>query len=81
MAEVAVSDKPVLLCKVDNSVYALDACCPHLGARLGQGALHGHTVVCPWHGWEFDCRTGLGEWDRIATYAVEVREGSIWIDA
>ena len=32
--------------------------CPHRGAPLAHGALHHHTIVCPWHAWEFDCRTG-----------------------
>lgn len=33
----------------------LDAYCPHLGAHLGHGGeVHGESIACPFHGWEFD---------------------------
>lgn len=34
--------------------------CPHRGAQLLQGKFHGNVISCPWHGWEFDLRTGRG---------------------
>ena len=78
-----VGERDYVLCRVDDAVYALDGLCPHVGGPLGQGALHGRMLVCPWHSWEFDCMTG--EHDRIAgcrlaTYPVTVREGEILIE-
>lgn len=33
----------------------LDAYCPHLGAHLGYGGkVHGESIACPFHGWEFN---------------------------
>jgi len=33
-----------------------DAFCPHLGAHFGHGGtVHGEQLVCPFHGWRFDC--------------------------
>ena len=33
----------------------LDAFCPHLGAHLGHGGeVHGESIACPFHGWQFD---------------------------
>lgn len=33
----------------------LDAYCPHLGAHLGHGGkVHGESIACPFHGWEFN---------------------------
>lgn len=34
--------------------------CPHLGGPLEEAALDGGAVVCPWHGYRFDCETGRG---------------------
>jgi phenylpropionate dioxygenase-like ring-hydroxylating dioxygenase large terminal subunit len=33
-----------------------DAYCPHLGAHFGYGGrVEGGELVCPFHGWQFDC--------------------------
>ena len=39
--------------------FAVDDSCPHQGASLGEGFLHRGSVVCPWHNWSFEVRTGL----------------------
>ncbi len=38
--------------------HAIDGSCPHEGGPLADGALLGDSVVCPWHGFDFDIRTG-----------------------
>lgn len=37
----------------DGSITAYADRCPHRSARLSDGSLHGTTLVCPYHGWEF----------------------------
>jgi nitrite reductase (NADH) small subunit len=71
------------VCNVGGEFYALDGICPHSGGPLGEGALHGSTLVCPWHAWEFDCRTGANDFDpdvTVATFPVKVEAGEILID-
>lgn len=61
----------------------MDGICPHRGGRLAHGALHGATVVCPWHAWEFDCRTGEHDYNpeiRLRTFPVDIRDGNILLD-
>jgi nitrite reductase (NADH) small subunit len=48
----------IALCNVQGTVYALDNTCPHAGGPLGEGSLRGTFIVCPWHGWRFNVRTG-----------------------
>lgn len=38
--------------------HALSGSCPHEGGPLGDGALVGDSVVCPWHGFDFDVARG-----------------------
>jgi nitrite reductase/ring-hydroxylating ferredoxin subunit len=41
------------------------------------------VIACPWHGWEFDVRTGrcLADPARgLKRYAVSVRDGDIYVD-
>lgn len=51
-------DRVIAIFNVAGSVFALDGICPHQGGPLGQGALTGCIVTCPWHGWQFDVATG-----------------------
>ena len=34
-----------------------------------RGALREDLLVCPWHGWRFDCRTGASAYDPNITIA------------
>ena len=43
----------------DGGEYlAIDDTCPHQGASLGEGILHGGMVICPMHAWTFALRNG-----------------------
>lgn len=56
--EAVAADRIVALFNVDGRFYALDGVCPHQGGPLGKGRLEGCIVTCPWHGWQFDVRSG-----------------------
>ncbi|CAM2936947.1 Rieske (2Fe-2S) protein [Rariglobus hedericola] len=62
-----------------DGYHAVRNYCPHQGAELCKGSLHGthrpgavseflpdfsgRVLRCPWHGWEFDLVTGKGLYD------------------
>jgi nitrite reductase/ring-hydroxylating ferredoxin subunit len=40
-------------------------------------------LVCPWHAWEYDCRTGCNDFDeeiKLAKFPVKVENGEILVD-
>jgi nitrite reductase (NADH) small subunit len=77
-----VGDDPYALCNVGGTVSALSGICIHLGGPLGQGQIHEGRVVCPYHLWEFDCRTGVYDYDparRVATFQVKVEGDDIYL--
>lgn len=55
---VPMDQDEVALFRIDGAVHACTNTCPHRGGPLGEGALDGKVVSCPWHGWEFDVTTG-----------------------
>jgi nitrite reductase/ring-hydroxylating ferredoxin subunit len=76
--EVSVGEDLFAICNVDGTITALSGVCLHEGGPLGQGNIADGRVVCPWHGWEFDCHTGANSFDSsecVTTYPVKV-EGS-----
>ena len=48
----------IALFNVEGTFYAIDNTCTHRGGPLGEGALSGDTVECPWHGAHFNVKTG-----------------------
>ncbi len=62
VAEAAVEGVAICLANVNGELSALDNVCPHRQGPLGEGWLEGNAVVCPWHSWAFDVKTGLGEY-------------------
>jgi 3-phenylpropionate/trans-cinnamate dioxygenase ferredoxin subunit len=55
---VEVHGKQVVVFNVDGTFYALGGRCTHRGGPLSEGELEGTTVTCPWHGAQFDLKTG-----------------------
>ena len=40
------------------------------------------NIVCPWHGYEYDIRTGCHQGNpqvRLTPFPVEVRDGAVWV--
>src|SRR5437899_9582795 len=46
------------IANVEGEICATDNVCPHWGGPLGQGVIEDGKLICPWHGWQFDLRTG-----------------------
>lgn len=44
--------------EIDGECYAIAAVCPHLGGPLDAAQVADGCIVCPWHGYRFDVRTG-----------------------
>lgn len=43
---------------LEGVIHAMDNVCPHWGGPLGQGVIENGRIICPWHGWQFDPKTG-----------------------
>jgi nitrite reductase/ring-hydroxylating ferredoxin subunit len=77
---VRVGDREIALARVDGEFYATQGHCLHLQGPLGEGRLEDHVLTCPWHGWQYDIRTGENEFDRaiqLETYEVRVEDGDV----
>jgi nitrite reductase/ring-hydroxylating ferredoxin subunit len=92
---VTVRGRELGVFNVKGDYYALANKCPHEGASLCKGRIiglaesdepgkyrltrKGELLRCPWHGWEFDIRTGQSWCDPVHTkvkaYHVKVEKG------
>ena len=92
---VNVEGRAIAIFNNKGEFFAIANRCPHEGADLCKGKIvaliesdepgvvrisrHGELVRCPWHGWEFDIRTGKSYCDpartRVKIYDVAVEKG------
>lgn len=78
-----VDGRELAIFNVDGQFYATQSECTHAGGPLCEGSLAGEVVTCPWHGSQFNVRTGEVVMDPakepIATYPVQVQDGLLVI--
>jgi len=81
---VEIDGKEIALFNSGGEFYAIDNECTHAGGPLCEGELEGDKVTCPWHGGEFDIKTGavLGPPppEPVNSYRVQVDGDSIKIE-
>jgi nitrite reductase/ring-hydroxylating ferredoxin subunit len=81
--ECVAGGRIVALFNVDGAYYALDGICPHQGGPLGKGTLADCVVTCPWHGFQFDVRTGRNVSNPAIVHGafdVKVEGGNVLVD-
>ena len=42
----------------EGSFHAVDNRCPHMGYPMSKGSIRDGVLICHWHHWEFDLKTG-----------------------
>ena len=63
--------------KSDDKFYAVDNRCPHMGYPMSEGSLRDGVLICHWHHWEFDLKSGgcfLASGDDLKAFPVEARD-------
>jgi len=77
---VDAGEEEIALAHCNGGFYAVQGHCLHLEGPLGEGRLDGCVLTCPWHGWQYDVRTGQNEFDlaiQLRTYDVQVEDGEV----
>ena len=54
-----VGSRRIVLARTQDGYVAFDDHCTHRGGSLADGTLACETVTCPWHGSQFDVRSGV----------------------
>ena len=81
--EFPCGDKVICVANVNGDTSAMDNVCLHRGGPLGQGVIENDKVVCPWHLWEWDPKTGQAGHDptaKIAVYPVKIESGDVMVE-
>ncbi len=81
--EFPCGDKTICLANVNGEFSAMDNVCLHVGGPLGQGTVEQGKVVCPWHGWQYDPKTGQAAHNanaKVAVYPSKIENGDVFVE-
>ena len=83
MLLAVIGNERVVVGRCSEGLFAYSDHCTHKGGPLSDGALVDCTVQCPWHGSQFDVRTGRvvagPAEEKITTYDLEIRNGEVYV--
>jgi nitrite reductase/ring-hydroxylating ferredoxin subunit len=80
---VNLNGQSVVLANVDGTICAFSGICSHADGPLDRGRLRGDIVECPFHGGQFEVRSGkavmLPATEDIPTIAVRIEGEAIQV--
>jgi nitrite reductase/ring-hydroxylating ferredoxin subunit len=81
---VEAEGRSLALFNVSGTFYAIDNTCTHMGGPLGEGDLAGEVVTCPWHGAQFNVKTGdvltPPAWSGVQSFPVQVQGDDVLVE-
>jgi nitrite reductase/ring-hydroxylating ferredoxin subunit len=82
--QVTVAGKTIAVFNLNGTFYAMDDACTHRGGPLSEGSIEGDLVTCPWHGANFNIKTGQVESPPahrgVDTYRVVIQGSAIHLE-
>ena len=80
---LTIRGERVAVFRQGETFFALSNVCPHQNGPLGDGRVVNGCAVCPWHGYEYELKTGASPPpynESVPTFPVELRHGRVLID-
>jgi len=80
---VHIGGRTIALFSHQETIYAVENRCPHMGFPLHRGTVKDGILTCHWHHARFDIASGgtFDQWaDDVLAFPVEVRGDDIWVD-
>jgi nitrite reductase (NADH) small subunit len=81
--EFRCGDKEICVANVNGEYSAMDNVCLHRGGPLGEGMIENGKLICPWHAWAWDPKTGASAHDpnvKVAVYPIKIENGDVLVE-
>jgi nitrite reductase (NADH) small subunit len=80
VGEFTVEGRTLCVANVGGAISVLNGVCPHEEGPLGEGNIEDGRVVCPWHGYSYDVKTGISPEDpdlKAQVYESVIEDGEL----
>jgi sulfoxide reductase heme-binding subunit YedZ len=78
----STGEERIAIVRFEGALYALSNVCTHQNGPLGEGCVRDGYLECPWHGYQFDPRTGQappGFSDSVPIFSIVTIEGVTYL--
>ena len=58
MKKISSDENEIVIININGDYFAIDDTCTHAGGSISEGKLDDSTIICDWHGAQFDCKNG-----------------------
>ncbi|MEX3017554.1 Rieske 2Fe-2S domain-containing protein [Gymnodinialimonas hymeniacidonis] len=75
--------KRVAVFRHEGQLSAISNACAHQNGPLGEGRIIDCIVTCPWHGFQYDVRTGRSPapfTEKVPTYRLRLEQDEVFVD-
>lgn len=80
---IEAAGKQIAVINSGGKFYAILNVCAHEGGPVGEGFVTGDAIMCPWHAWEYDLKTGKSitmPGKGIQTFKVVIQGDDIFVE-
>jgi phenylpropionate dioxygenase-like ring-hydroxylating dioxygenase large terminal subunit len=77
--QVFYLEKPVVIFRTSEGLYAYEDYCPHRGLALSKGYIHNNEIHCAYHGWRFRCSDGKNTMVPVKNQSINCQLKSFYI--
>lgn len=82
LKKVKVNGKSVCVVNYNSEIFVTGTVCPHAGADLSGGWCRNGQLICPFHRYSYDIKSGKGapgQNDFIDTYPTKITEDGVYV--
>jgi nitrite reductase/ring-hydroxylating ferredoxin subunit len=85
MKKISIDGNEIVILNINGSYFAIDDTCTHAGGSLSEGKLDGSTIICDWHGAQFECKNGKllkfpAKINDLKSYKIVIESDKIFVE-
>ena len=85
MKKISSYENEIVIININGDYFAIDDTCTHAGGSISEGKLDDSTIICDWHGAQFDCKNGKllkfpAKINDLKSYKIVIESDKIFVE-
>ena len=85
MKKISSDENEIVIININGDYFAIDDTCTHAGGSISEGKLDDSSIICDWHGAQFDCKNGKllkfpAKINDLKSYKIVIESDKIFVE-